>query len=262
MTGRTRDEHKENLNKVLTRIHQYRLWLKKSKCKFFQKELEFLGHIISSEGIKPTKERVKSVQEAPRPVNKQELQSFLGLVTYNAKFIPSLSQILQPLNLLLRKNQKWMWKSAQQNAFDKAKRFLCKPCTLAHYDVKKPTKVYCDASPKGLGACLVHVMPSGVEQPVAYASRSLQPAEQKYAQIEREALAIIFAVRRFHQYLYGRNFTLVTDHRPLCRIFGPREAIPPLAAAKMQRWALILSAYQYNIDCVAGKLNQCADCMS
>ena len=104
-------------------------------------------------------------------------------------------------------------------------------------------------------------MPSGAEQPVAYASRSLQPAEQKYAQIEREALAIIFAVRRYHQYLYGRSFTLVTDHRPLCRIFGSKEAIPPLATAKMQRWALILSTYQYNIEYVSGKLNQCADCM-
>ena len=149
VTGHTRDEHKENLHKVLTRLRQYGLQLKKSKCKFFQKELEFLGHVISNEGIKPTTECVKSIQDAPCPVNKQELQSFLGLVTYNAKFVPSLSHVLQPLNLLLHKNQKWMWKSAQQNAFDKAKQLLCKPCTLAHYDVKKPIKVYCDASPKG-----------------------------------------------------------------------------------------------------------------
>ena len=107
-----------------------------------------MGHVISSEGIRPTAERIKSIQDAPRPVSKQELQSFLGLITYNAKFIPALSHVLQPLNLLLRKNQKWMWKSVQQNAFDKAKQLLCKPCTLAHYDVKKPIKVYCDASPK------------------------------------------------------------------------------------------------------------------
>ena len=146
----------------------------------------------------PMKE--SSLLQNPCPVNKQELQSFLGLVTYNAKFIPSLSHVLQPLHLLLHKNQKWMWKSAQQNAFDKAKQLLCKPCTLAHYDVKKPIKVYCDAPPKGLGACLVHVMLNRFEQPVAYASRSLQPAEQRYAQIEHEALGIIFAVRRFHQY--------------------------------------------------------------
>ena len=105
-------------------------------------------------------------------------------------------------------------------------------------------------------------MSDGSEQPVAYASSSLQQAEQKYAQIEREALAIIFVVTRFHQYLYGRSFMLVTDHKPLCKIMGPKESIPPLAAAKMQRWALILSAYQYDIECISGKLNQCADCMS
>lgn len=115
---------------------------------------------------------------------------------------------------------------------------------------------------QGLGACLVHHMMDGLEQPVTFASRSLQSSEQKYVQIEREALGIIFAVRRFHQYLYGRSFTLVTDHWLLCKIFGPKEGIPPLAAAKMQRWALILSAYQYTIKYMSGTLNQCADCMS
>ena len=211
VTGHTRDEHKENLHKVLTRLRRYGLRLKKSKCKFFQKELEFLGHVISNEGIKPTTECVKSIQDAPCPVNKQELQSFLGLVTYNAKFVPPLSHVLQPLNLLLHKNQKWMRKSAQQMPLTKQNSSSVN-LTLAHYDVKKPIKVHCDASPKGLGACLVYVMPNGFEQPVAYASRSLQPAKQRYAQIEREALGIIFAVRHFHQYLYGRSFTLVTDH--------------------------------------------------
>ena len=128
-----------------------------------------------------------------------------------------------------------MWKSTQQNPFDKAKQLVCKAHILAHYDVKKPIKVYCDTSPKGLGACLVHIMSDGSEQPVAYASRSLQPTEQKYTQIECEAFAIIFVVRRFHQYLYGRSFTLVTDHKPLCKILGPKESIRLLAAAKMQR---------------------------
>ena len=93
--------------------------------------------------------------------------------------------------------------------------------------------MYYDASPKGVGACLTHVMPNGAEQPVAYASRSLWEAEQNYAQIEREALSIVFAVKRFHQYLYGRKFTLVTDHQPLCKIFG-EKGVPALAAARMQ----------------------------
>ena len=133
---------------------------------------------------------------------------------------------------------------------------------MAHYDVTKPLKLFCDASLNGVGACLVHVMLNGEERPVAYASCSLLQAEQNYAQIEREALAIVFAVRRFHQYFYGRDFTLITDHCPLCKILGEKEGSPPLAAARMQRWALLLSAYQYKIQHIPGTQNNPADCMS
>jgi len=139
---------------------------------------------------------------------------------------------------------------------------LCKDCTLVHYDVNKPLKLFCDALPHGLGACLVHVMPNGDERPVAYTSCTLSAAEQNYAQIEREALVVIFAVRQFHQYVYGRTFTLVTDHRPLCNILGEKEGIPPLAAARMQRWALVLSAYQYKMQHIPGNQNYCANYMS
>ena len=262
ITGRTRQEHESNLKQVLNRLQQYGLRLNKSKCHFFQHELEFLGHIVSHDGIRPTDSRIKAIQEAPAPTNKQQLQSFLGLMTYNAKFLPNLAHTLHPLYQLLRKNTKWVWKTRQEKAFVAAKKLLCQGCVLTHYDVSKPLKLYCDASASGLGACLVHQMPDRRERPVAYASRTLTAPEQNYAQIEREALAIVFAVRRFHQYLYGRSFTLVTDHRPLCKIFGEKEGVPPLAAARMQCWALLLSAYCYNIEYVSGKSNYSADCMS
>ena len=262
VTGKTKEEHIENLRNVLSRLRQAGLRLNKSKCLFFQKSLEYLGHPISKEGIRPTEERVKCVLNAPPPQNKQQLQSFLGLMTYNAKFLPSLSHVLHPLNSLLRKNVKWKWSEEEQKSFDAAKALLANRQYLAHYDVSKPLKVYCDASPKGVGACLTHVMSDGAEQPVAYASRSLREAEQNYAQIEREALSIVFAVKRFHQYLYGRKFTLVTDHQPLCKIFGEKEGVPALAAARMQRWALLLGAYQFSIQHIPGKLNVCADCLS
>ena len=106
VTGRTTLEHEENLRRVLDRIREHGLYLKKSKCLFFQKELEFLGHLISKDGVKPTQSRITSVQEAQAPRNKQELQSFLGMVTYNAKFMPSLSHILHPLYQLLKKQAK------------------------------------------------------------------------------------------------------------------------------------------------------------
>ena len=171
------------------------------------------------------------------------MQSFLGMVTYNAKFLPSLSHILHPLHQLLKKNAKWSWNLEHVGAFNcnTVKRMICEDNMLVHYDISKPLKIFCDASPKGLGACLVHVMPTSDERPVAYVSRALSSAEQNYAQIEREALAIVFAVRRFHQYLYGRTFTLVTDHRSLCKILGEKEGIPPLAAARIRHASIMLA---------------------
>ena len=121
---------------------------------------------------------------------------------------------------------------------------MAKAPTLAHYDVNKPIQLHCDALPKGVGAGLMHVI-DGQERPVAYASRTLAPAELNYSQIAREALAIAFTIRKFHQYLYGHQFTLITDHHPLCKLLGSNQGVPSLAAARMQRWALILSTYQY-----------------
>ncbi|KAL0158780.1 hypothetical protein M9458_046856, partial [Cirrhinus mrigala] len=118
---------------------------------------------------------------------------------------------------------------------------------LTHYNPSLPIQLACDASPYGVGAVLSHVMPTGEERPIAFASRTLNSAESNYAQIEREALAIVFGVKKFHQYLFGHRFTLLTDYRPLTSIFGPQNGIPSLAANRMQRWALLLSAHQYDI---------------
>ena len=136
-------------------------------------------------------------------------------MTCKCHFLPSLSQVLDPLYQIVKREAKWKWGPAQVQAFKTTKELVAKAPVLAHYSVDKPIRFYCDASPKVVGACLMHTI-DGQEQPVAYASRTLTPAECNYVQIEREALAIVFAVRKFHQYLYGRQFTLVTDHRTLC----------------------------------------------
>ena len=140
--------------------------------------------------------------------------------------MPNLSHILYPLNQLLQQNITWVWKSEHQKAFDAAKQMLSSDKALAHYDVNRPVKLLCDASAYGLGACLVHAMRDGSQKPIAYASRTLSKPERAYAQIECEGLALVFGVRHFHQYLYGRPFILVTDHRPLCKIFGNKQSIP------------------------------------
>ena len=235
--------------------------MKLSKCGFFQDELEFLRHTISQEGVRPTKERVDNILAARSPRNKAELKSFIGLMTYNVKFLPAITSVLHPLYRLLKKSARWSWGKKHKHAFKKAKELVSKAPVLTHYSVNSPVKLYCDASSYGLGACLMHVI-EGQEKPVAYASRVLTQTETNYAQIEREALAIIFAVRKFHQYLCGRPFTLVTHHRPLCKILGHNQGVPTLAAARMQRWALILSAYSYKIEYKPGSQNQCADCLS
>ena len=119
---------------------------------------------------------------------------------------------------------------------------------LVHYDITLPIKLACDALAYGVGAVISHVIPDSSERPVAYASRSLSSAEKNYSQMEREALGIIFGVKKFHKFLYGRSFTLVTDHKPLVTILSPTSPIPTLAAARLQRWALSLSAYRYTVQ--------------
>ena len=122
------------------------------------------------------------------------------------------------------------------------------PLFLIHYDLSLPLRLAGDASQYGIGAVISQVGLNGYEQPVAYASRTLSTPEQNYSQIEKEALLLIFGLRKFHQYLYARTFTIVTDHKPLLAILGPKKNIPALAAARMQRWALLLSAYNYRLE--------------
>ena len=119
---------------------------------------------------------------------------------------------------------------------------------LVHYDLNRDLKLACDASSYGLGAVLSHIMDDGQERPIAYASRTLSSSERNYAQIEREALSIVYGVKKFHQFLYGRKFTLVTDHQPFLALLGPKATIPTMAAARMQRLAIVLSAYDYQIE--------------
>ena len=139
--------------------------------------------------------------------------------------------MLHPLNRLLKSNAQWKWSADCQKAFEQAKNQLASAPVLAHYDVTQKLKLAADASAYGLGAVISHVYNDGSEKPIAYASRTLSSAETNYAQIDKEALALVFAVQKFHTYLYGRKFVLVTDHKPLVTLLGPKKGIPPLAAA-------------------------------
>ena len=173
---------------------------------------------------------------------------------------------MHPLNQLLKSNTKWNWGKHWgkhcDNAFAQVKQKLVSNQLLVHYNPKLPLQLATDASPYGVGAVIFHIFENGDERPIAYASRTLTTAEQKYSQIEKEALSIVFGIQKFHQYLYARHFTLLTDHKPLVAIFNPSKAIPPLSAARMQHWALLLAAYTYNICYRPTNLHANADALS
>ena len=218
--------------------------------------------IIDSAGLHTSDDKVKDLVNASAPRNVSELRSYLGLVNYYAKFLENLSTVLHPMNCLLQSNTLWCWTKKCEESFVKSKEMVINATVLAHYDVNLPLCLACDASPYGVGAVLSHIFPDETKRPIAFVSRSLTKSEKAYAQIDKEALSIVFGVKRFHQFLYGREFNLVTDHRPLTALFGQNKPIPTLAASRMQRWALILSAYNYKIEYRTSKANANADCMS
>ena len=262
VTGASIEEHLHTLDKVLSKLAESGLRLKKAKCIFMASSVEYLGHRIDREGLHPTDAKVQAINEAQSPKNITELKSFLGLLNYYSKFLPNLASKLSSLYQLLRKQQKWSWTSEQEQAFAAAKNMLKTSALLVHYDSHKPILLACDASPYGIGAVLSHEMEDGSERPIGFVSRTLSPAEKGYSQLDKEALAIYFGVSKFHQYLYGRPFTIFSDHKPLIYLFGEHRGIPPMASSRIQRWALALSTYQYSIRYKSGAQHANADAFS
>lgn len=262
ITGRDTESHLANLEEVLKRLETYNLRLKREKCEFMQNSVSYLGHVIDAMGIHTMKEKTDAIQRAPVPKNVTELRSFLALLNYYGKFIPNLSTLIQPMTALLHKDATWEWSDNCQSAFDSAKKFLKSDKVLVHFDAELPIILACDASPYGVGAVISHKMKDGNERPIAFASRMLTKTEQNYSQIEKEALGLVFGVMKFHEYLYGRKFLLLTDHKPLLKILGPKTGVPTLAAARLQRWALILAAYTYEIQYKRSEQHSNADALS
>ncbi len=262
VTGSSDEEHLRHLQEVLLRLKRAGMRLKKKKCVFLAPEVEYLGHRISQAGLQPTQGKVQAIAEAPRPQTVTEVKAFVGLVNYYGKFLRNLATTLAPLYQLLQKNAAWKWGQAQEEAFSKAKELLQSPQLLVHYDSTKELVLSCDASPYGIGAVLAHRMPDGSEKPIGFASRTLAPAEKRYAQVDKESLAIVWGVKKFHAYLWGRRFTIYTDHKPLMYLFDSEKAISPMASARVQRWALTLSAYEYEIEYRPSKDQANADGLS
>ena len=255
VSGKDDPDHLANLGTVLSRLSNAGLKLSLGKCLFMQPQVTYCGYVINGDGIQPVAAKVDAIKNAPEPKDVSQLRAFLGMLNYYHRFLPDVATILEPLHHLLRKGSKWQWLKEQQEAFKKAKELLQSAELLVHFDPAKELILAADASDYGVGALLSHKMDGGAECPIGYMSRSLNEAERNYSTLEKEALAIIFGVKKFHQFLYGHPFTIKTDHKPLEGLLNERKGIPALAAPRIQRWALTLSAYEYKISYKAGQTN-------
>ena len=247
VTGRNDDDHLDNVESILSRLSDHGLRVNPAKCTFFADQVEYCGHIVSRHGLRKTDGKVKAINEAPAPQNVSQLRSFLGMVCYYQRFLKDCSTTLHPLNNLLRKGQSWRWTAECAAAFKAIKAAIASDQVLMHFDADLPVQLATDASPYGLGAVLSHIMPDGTERPIAFVSRSLTDTEKRYAQIDKEALSIVWGVRKFHTYLFGRPFVLLTDHEPLTAIFSPSKGLPAMTTARLQRYAIFLASMNYEI---------------
>ena len=258
--GRTQEEHDQRLDAALARISNAGVTLNAEKCEFSQGRVKFLGHIVDGTGIQPDPEKVQAIQAMKKPTNTSEVRRFLGMTNQLAKFAPSLAEKAKPLRDLLSKQNAWVWGESQQRAFQEIKQELSSAPILALYDPNLDTVVSADASSFGLGAVLMQKQPDASWRPVVYASRSLTPTEQRYAQIEKEALALTWACERFAEYLLGKPFHLHSDHKPLVPILSSKslDTLP----ARVQRFRMRLMRYQFSISHVPGKDLHIADTLS
>ena len=193
-------------------------------------------------------DKIEVIQSAPKPHNVSALKAYLGLLSYYSRFLPHLPTVLSPLYKLLNKGQKWLWSVDQEKAFSESKMLLTSDKVLTHFNSELPLLLACDASQYGVGAVLSHRMQDGLERPIAFVSRTLTSSEKNYSQIEKESLACIFGVKRFHAYLFGHSFQLITDHKPLITLFNENKPIPMHVSPRILRWALTLAAYEYTIS--------------
>ncbi|KAK7111283.1 hypothetical protein V1264_010944 [Littorina saxatilis] len=244
ISGKNTEEHDVRLRLVLQRLKQAGATLN-DKCVFSTGEIKFLGHIINKDGIKIDPDKVSAISNFPRPENVPELRRFLGMVNHVGKFAPKLAETTKPLRDLLKKENDWTWEVAQEQAFQTLKKQLSSAPVLAHYDSQKPIKISTDASSYGMGGVLLQK--EGEDwKPVFYASRSMTSTEQRYAQVEKEALAITWCCEKFADFLVGLpNFVIETDHKPLLVIMKTKrlDELTP----RLQRFRMRTMRFSYDI---------------
>uniref|UniRef100_A0A5S6QHH5 RNA-directed DNA polymerase n=1 Tax=Trichuris muris TaxID=70415 RepID=A0A5S6QHH5_TRIMR len=254
--SRTEEEHVQRLREVFRRLRDAGLKLNMEKCQFFKKEVRYLGHVVSRDGVRVDPEKTEAVDNWPRPTSPKELKQFLGLASYYRRFVSSFATIAEPMNKLMKKSSRWNWTSECEASFHELKARLTSAPTLSFPDFNLPFVLDTDSSNCGLGAVLAQVV-DGKEVVVAYASRSMSKAERRYSTTRQEMLALVWAVRHFRPYLYGKQFRARTDHNSLRWLQSFKEP-----EGQVARWLELLSSYNFEVEHRAGRKHGNADALS
>ena len=250
------EEHIKHLKLVFEKLREARLKIQLDKSEFLRTEVEFLGHLITRKGIKPNPKKIEAIQKFPIPKTAKEIKSFLGLLGYYRKCINGFAKITKPFTKCLKKGATIEHTGEFKDAFELCKQILCNDPILQYPDFEKPFILTTDASNVAIGAVLSQGR-IGSDLPIAYASRTLNTAELNYSTVEKELLAIVFGTNYFRPYLFGRKFTIITDHKPVEYLFNMKEP-----NSRLVRWRLKLQKFDYQICYKKGKQNTNADGLS
>jgi len=255
----TFEQHLVCLRSLFQRLRQAKLTAKPSKCHFCFDTIECLGHVVGNDKLEPLPDKLESIREAKRPETKKQVRAFLGLIGFYRKFINNFATLALPLTNLTQKAKpnRVAWEEEHEQSFQQLKQVLCKDPILKLPEIGKPFILQTDACDSGIGSVLLQLDDDGCRKPVAYASRKLNKAEKRYATVEKECLAIVWAINKFQRYLYGVEFSLETDHKPLSYLSNAK-----LTNARLMRWALLLQPYKFRIVAIPGKVNIVADSLS
>jgi hypothetical protein len=247
----------EKLREIFTLFRQAGMTFKLSKCRFLHTRLEYLGHEISMEGIRPGQSKTKAISNYPRQTNVHEVRQFVGLTSYFRRFIRDFATIARPLTSLTKANNPFIWEHDQEQAFQiLTQRLVARP-VLALYNPEAATELHTDASMHGVGGILLQYQEDGTLRPICYYSRQTTAAEQRYHSYELKTLAVVESMRRFRIYLLGTSFTVVTDCNAVRSTMTKRDLIP-----RIGRWWLLTQEFDFNVVHRPGKKMTHVDALS
>ena len=251
------DDHLAHIQLVFDCLRKAGLRLKPTKCSFGLPSVKLLGYIVNKDGIAADPEKIQAIQNLAPPTDIKGVRSFLGMTGFYRQCMSNYAAVAEPLETLKRKHAHFQWGTPQQNAFEQLKGLLTSSSVMAAPKINHPYKLYTDACEYAVGAILVQEDEKGVERVIQYISHSLSTTQRKWATIEKEAFAVVYAINKLRPYLYGAKFTVFTDHKPLTSLFTK-----DMQNTKIQRWGVLLAEYGAQIKYRAGKNNIRADMLS